>query len=229
MDAFGGGANVLLRKERCYAECFNDLDGEVVNFFQVLRDRGAELLSSVELTPFARTEFLRAYEEHPAPLERARRLAIRSFMGHGSGGTNPKNGTGFRANTTRSGTIPAHDWRSYPWHIPSLTERFRGVVIENRPALQVLEKFDGPETLHYVDPPYPHETRNSHRQSYRHEMTMEQHRELLAFCRQLRGQVVVSSYGNSLYREMLADWNVFQKSTMADGAAPRIEMIWTNR
>ena len=97
VEPFGGGAGVLLRKPRSHLEVYNDLDGDVVTFFRVLqdtalRDRLAERLA---FTPFARAEFDRAYEPTVDPLERAARVAVRSWMGYGSAGA-AKSTTGFR-------------------------------------------------------------------------------------------------------------------------------------
>src|SRR5262245_38216470 len=105
VEPFGGGASVLLRKQRSYAEIYNDLDDEVVNLFRVLRDeqKAKALIAAVSLTPFARLEFDESYGDTADAVERARRLIVRSFMGFGSNGHNINRATGFRANSNRSG------------------------------------------------------------------------------------------------------------------------------
>jgi DNA adenine methylase len=107
VEPYGGAFSVGLRKPRVYAEIWNDLDGELVNLFRVLREPplAARLVDQVRLTPFAREEFNAAYAPSEDPLERARRLVVRSFMGHGADGGSGIYRTGFRANTTRAGTI----------------------------------------------------------------------------------------------------------------------------
>ena len=96
VEPYGGGASVLLRKARSYAEVYNDLDGEVVNVFRVVRDHGPCLKEKLYYTPFSRDEFKRSYEETDDPIERARRTIARSFMGFGSNAVTAKNGmTGF--------------------------------------------------------------------------------------------------------------------------------------
>ncbi|WP_244424651.1 DNA adenine methylase [Methylobacterium nodulans] len=160
-EAFGGAASVLLRKPRSYAEIYNDLDDDVVNLFRVLRsDRAPDLIAALRMTPFARAEFDWAYEVAADPVEEARRLIVRSFMGFGSDGFNRDVTTGFRANAHRSGTTPAQDWAGLPDALCLAVERLRGVVIENRDAVEVLAQHDSPESLHYVDPPYLPETRS---------------------------------------------------------------------
>lgn len=233
VEPFGGAASVLLRKPRSYAEYYGDLDGDVVNLFHVLRGpHAARLVAALELTPFARAEFEQAYKPARGSLERARRLIVRSYMGFGSPGAMGRS-TGFRATSNRSGTTPAQDWRNFPEALPAIIDRLRGVVIEQRPALQLMADRDGPDTLHYVDPPYLPETRgqgNPHctKHKYRHELDVEDHRELLAFLRGLRGMVVLSGYPSKLYDDALPDWRRVERLALADGARERIEVLWIN-
>lgn len=122
VEAFGGAASVLLQKPRCYAEIYNEMDGEIVNLFRMVRDRGPEFVKQLELTPFARDEFTESYEVAADPLEQARRTMIRSFMGFGSAAACGAK-TGFRANPQRSGTTPANDWKNYPQCLQFTTAR----------------------------------------------------------------------------------------------------------
>jgi len=229
VEPFGGGASVLLRKSRSYAEVYNDLDGEIVNLFRVARDRGAELREAVRLTPFAREEFDQSYEPVEDPVEQARRTLIRSFAGFGSGGASG-NKTGFRSNTTRSGTTPAGDWANMPEALDGVIDRLRRVVIENSDALAVMAAHDSPITLHYVDPPYVWSTRKSGnkycKKGYRHEMDDDQHRTLSAFLHGLAGFVVLSGYESPLYDELYADWTRVHRAALADGAEKRVEYLW---
>lgn len=230
VEPFGGGASVLLRKPRSAAEVYNDLDGEIVNLFTVARDRGEELARLVELTPFARAEFDLSYEPSGDPLEQARRTLVRSFMGFGSAGASGQ-ATGFRSNSNRSGTTPAHDWLHFPEPLRATIQRLRGVVVENRDALLVMRQYDAPSTLHYVDPPYVLETRSFRRRapSYRHEMTDQQHGELLAVLSSLQGMVVLSGYRCPLYDEALRGWHRIDQATHADGARVRVESLWLSQ
>lgn len=229
-ETFGGGGSVLVRKPRSYSEVYNDLDGEIVNLFRVVRDRGPELVRALELTPFARDEFLASYVPNADPLEQARLTMARSFMGFGSASASGAK-TGFRSNSNRSGTTPAHDWRNYPDCLAATIERLRGVVIENKDACVVMADHDGPETLHYVDPPYVFETRSNAnpycKKGYRHEMTDAQHRDLAAFLRTLKGAVILSGYASPLYdSELYSDWHRVQWKALADGARARTEVLW---
>lgn len=226
VEPFGGAASVLLRKKRSYAEVYNDLDVEVVNLFRVLQSRSAELHTLLRLTPFARDEFNLAYGAVTDDVERARRLIIRSFMGFGSNGH--ARVTGFRANSNRSGTTPAHDWVNYVEVLPLLIERLAGVVIENRNAVDVISAHDGPETLLYVDPPYVHSTRSDMGKDYAHELTDDDHRQLASVLHKVRGMVVLSGYPCEMYNELYAGWRVETRNSLADGARERTECLWIN-
>lgn len=231
-EVFGGAGSVLLRKPRAYSEVYNDLDGEVCHLFKMLQrpDTSALIKMRLRNTPFAREEFNAAYESSPDPIERACNLIIRSFMGFGSNASNEARSTGFRANSNRSGTTPAHDWAHYPDCLDAIIDRLRGVVIENRPASEVLEQHDGPDTLHYVDPPYVHETRKpGNEDNYKHEMTDADHRALAVVLRGLGGGIVLSGYPCPLYdQELYPDWHRVERSALADGAAERTEVLWIN-
>ena len=230
-EAYGGAASVLLRKPRSYAEIYNDLDGEAVNLFRVLRDeeQARKLVRHLYLTPFAREEFEGCYPRCDDPVERARRLVALSFMGFGAN-AHSRQSTGFRGNSNRSGSTPAHDWMRYPEALELTIERMRGVVIEQRPAIEVIKRYDGANALHYVDPPYVQSTRarfGAHRR-YNFEMTNLDHAELLAVLTEVQGSVVVSGYPHPLYTRYLRSWRKIELLARADGAAPRTEVVWMN-
>jgi DNA adenine methylase len=228
VEPYGGGASVLLRKRPCYAEVYNDLDQRVVSFFRVLRDpeKAQRLVKLIELTPFARDEFNDTMEPCADDVEDARRFAARSFMGFGSNAHNRP--TGFRSNSNRSGTTPAHDWENYPHSLRLVIERLRGVVIENKPAIAVMAQHDSQQTLHYVDPPYVMQPRSDSASDYAHEMTDADHEELLRFLKTLEGGVILSGYANPLYDAALTGWKRVTKEALADGAAKRTEVLWIN-
>ena len=244
VEPFGGAASILMRKGRSYAEVYNDLDGEVVNLFRVLREpKTAEhLVELIRLTPFAREEFVGAYEPSDDAIEQARRTVVKSFMGFGSAavtqksptlpGAGFKTNTGFRSNSNRSGTTPARDWLNLPECIALVCGRLQGVVIENKDGLAVMQTHDTPETLHYVDPPYVHSTRAAKQwrtpQAYKHEMSDEDHERLAFSLHGLAGKVVLSGYDCPLYQTLYKDWRRVEKAAHADGARDRTESLWMN-
>jgi DNA adenine methylase len=234
VEPFGGAAGVLLQKPRVYAEVYNDLDGDVVNYFRVLRDPmlRSQLLDAVALTPYARVEFEDAVEPSDDMVERARRLAIRAQMGFGSAGAT-KARTGFRIDTRRKHGTSQHLWYRFPENIAFAAERLMGVLIENRPAIDVMRQHDGASTLHFVDPPYVHATRQmgGGSRAYSHEMTDADHVDLLDMLMQLEGMVIVTGYPHSIYAEKLATWTCHQTKSRISagrGTALRDECCWIN-
>lgn len=234
-EPYGGAASVLMRKPRAsLVEVYNDLDGEIVSLFQVLRDpeSAARLAEVLTLTPFARGEFDGSYAPAPDPVEQARRTVIRSFMGFGSDSASGAK-TGFRANGNRQTAHPAKDWSNYPAAVEHFHARLAGVVVENRDALDIIRQHDDTEVLHYCDPPYAHGTRSGHvvrtGKGYRHEMTDDDHRAMAEVLHAARGMVVVSGYACDLYdRELFAGWDRRERATRADGGLERTEVLWLN-
>jgi DNA adenine methylase len=234
VESFGGAAGVLLQKERAYAEVYNDLDGDVANFFRVLRDpeQRARLIEAVALTPYARSEFELANEQTDIPLERARRIAIRAQMGFGSAGAT-KGRTGFRIDTKREYGTAQQLWAMYPSAIAAAGERLQGVLIENRPAIDVIQQHDAPTTLHLVDPPYLHSTRvlGNRPGYYVHEMSDAEHLDLLDVLARVEGFVVLCGYPHEMYDDMLDGWERFEtkpRASAAKGSVLRTEVVWIN-
>jgi DNA adenine methylase len=224
-----------LRKPRAYAEVYNDLDDEVVNVFRVLRDPSTaeELRKRTALTAFARTEFKAAYEPATDAVDAAHKTIVRAFMGFGSASMTRMHITGFRSNSSRSGTTPATDWAHWPAHVSGFTERLRGVVIENRDFAAVIGQHDSDGTLFYVDPPYVQSTRSSLKTKngnrghyYRHDMTDDDHRRLAGVLMSLTGMVVLSGYRSPLYEGLYGAWDSTDHDTYADGARRRVETLW---
>lgn len=233
VEPYGGAAGVLLRKPRSYAEVYNDLDGDVVTLYRVLRDpeRRAQLADAVRFTPFSRAEFVRAYEPAACDIERSRRLLVRSHMGFGSAGATRAYRTGFRSNVVRSRTTPAHDWQGLPEALAAVGERLAGVTIECDDALAVLARYDTAETLHYVDPPYTTGERATESACYAVEMDDAAHETLAAVLHGLRGAVVLSGYDSPLYASLYGGWHRVERETHAsgqNGAVARTETLWLN-
>jgi DNA adenine methylase len=235
VEPFGGAASVLMRKRRSPVEIYNDRWGTVVNVFRVLRDpeKAAELTRLLYLTPFARDEFDQVTAiplEGLSDVEQARRTILRSFAGFGSASTNGAHATGFRAVSATASKSPGQDWANYPAQIPGFVQRLRGVVIENRDALEVIRQHDSPHTLFYLDPPYPHSVRNLRRGNamYAYEMTDEDHKVLAGVIHQAQAMVVISGYECDLYRDLFGHWTQFQKEHVVDGGRKRCESIWLN-
>lgn len=234
VEPFGGAAGVFIQKERSYSEVYNDLDGDVSNFFRVVRDRAQRevLVEQLSFTPYARGEFEAAFESIDEPIERARRLLIRAQMGFGSAGAT-KGKTGFRSDSLRKYGTAAHLWARYPETLSALGERMVGVMVENRPAIDVIRDQDSPTTLFFVDPPYVMDTRNMGPgcRYYNHEMTDSDHINLLSCLRILSGMVVLSGYDTEMYNSELVGWSKHTTSSRISagrGGALRTENVWLN-
>jgi DNA adenine methylase len=233
VEVFGGGAGVLLRKPRSTVEVYNDLDEQVVNFYQVLRNPKTcdELLNSVALTPFSRQEFKASYEPSLYPVEAARRFAVRCYMGDGTCSIDPRDSNGFRSCDIRAGKSYAREWAGIPNAIADAAERFIGVTIECMDFRKLIPKFDNSDTLFYIDPPYPMATRAAGGKGYVHELSDHCHRQLAWMLNNIRGKAAVSGYACDLLDGLYADWNRTEKQTTANGqvgAVKRTEVLWRN-
>ena len=152
-------------------------------------------------------------------------------MGFGPAGAT-KGVTGFRIDTKRQYGTAQSLWATYPEQLAEVGQRLSGVLIENRPAIEVITAHDGPQTLHYVDPLYVHDTRYKGASSgryYKHEMDDAAQRELLGVLLEREGMVVLSGYPNDLYAEMLPGWASYGTSariSASRGTGNRTESVW---
>lgn len=229
IEPFAGGASVLLRKKESKVEVLNDLDGEVVNFWRVLRERTDDFIRAIELTPFSKEEAHLAYDAATDPLERARRLFIRSWQMRGGPRAQWRSGWRHATGNGRS-NIPAHDWAKMD-HLWATAARLKTVQIENDDALTVIKRYDKPNSLYYIDPPYLQEVRSVRwsKKAYKHEMDDKAHQELAAVLRKVSGSVVVSGYASEMYEDLYKGWERSEMETMADshlGAVRRTEVLW---
>ncbi len=232
VEPFGGAAGVLLLKPRSYSEVYNDLDGEVVNLFRVLRnpELNQRLQDACRLTPYSRDEFCHAQQPATDSVERARRMVVRACMGFGSAAGIGGN-SGFRGDSKRKYATAAHLWERYPENLAALCQRLQGVIIENKDALSVMRAHDAQTTLHYIDPPYVPETRVQGNRYYAYEMTVEGHEQLIAVARTMTGMVMISGYDTEVYNDMLSGWAKTEKTSRISagrGTKVRTECLWLN-
>lgn len=237
VEPFAGAASVLMMKQRVAAEVYNDMDGGVVNLFRILRDpaRAAELQRLVELTPFARDELEWSMEPADNDIEAAHKLIVRSFLGRGSDAATRTCRVGFSTLLSEERALPAQGFSKWPGTIPEFVARLQGVVIENKPAVDVIRTFDTPNTLVYADPPYLIKTRSSMKgrseksHGYKHDMSDEQHAELATVLRDLKSMVLLSAYPSDLYQRLYQGWTQITVGHRADGGAKRTEVLWMNQ
>lgn len=225
VEPFGGGASIMLRKPRSTTEVYNDLEGNVVSLFRVMRDRPADLAGMLELTPFARAEYATLYEPAGDEIESARRFIARSFMGMNSKGTFEASGFDVRVNDDHY-ISRIRSLCRVPDEIAAVAGRMKLVVIENRDAVEVIERFDRPEALHYCDPPYVQSTRSG--KVYGHDCDDAGHRRIAAALRAAHGMVVLSGYPSPLYDELYGDWRCVSTRVHTDHAREVTECLWLN-
>lgn len=221
---FGSGA-VLFNKPPSAIETVNDIDGDIVNFFCVLREQPEELAAAVGLTPYARDVFDDAHKNRGASdFDRAYRFAIRSKMGHGFKTCNK---TGFKIDVyARERSYCVNCWDQLPKNLMEAAVRLKGVQIENRPALDVIRKFNHSNVLIYADPPYLLETRAG--RQYRHEMDEQDHMDLLTALKQHKGYVILSGYPSEMYDRELRGWSRIEQKSYTQSAKHRTEVLWCN-
>lgn len=233
-EPFGGSAAVLLNRAPSPVETYNDVDGEVVNFFRVLREQKDALLEAIGLTPFSREEFELAISgsiEGISDVERARRFFVRARQVRT--GLAQTASSGRWANcllTSRAGMAGAVSrWLGSVEGLAEIAQRLLRVQIENAPAIDVIKRYDSEQTLFYCDPPYPHASRGDSK-AYAYEMTDDEHRALAAVLRSVKGKVALSSYQCDLMDELYGDW--YRVSAPAKHAHSikqlREETLWTN-
>ena len=209
-EPFAGSAAVLLNRTPAKVETYNDLDGEVVNFFRVLRDSSESLIRAITLTPFSREEFYRAIadrDDASTPEERARRFYVRARQARtGLAQTATLGRWANCKNTSRAGMSGVISrWFGGIDGLEEIAGRLLRVQIENRPAVDIIRLYDSPTTLFYCDPPYPHESRGDSK-AYGFEMDERGHRELATVLRAAKAKVAVSGYRCRLMDELYAGW-----------------------
>lgn len=222
---FGSGA-VLFNKPRSNIETVNDLDGNVVNLFEWIKKDPERLAHEIYFTPYARQVYDDAFRVVPEDsLGKAVNFYIRLNMGHGFRTNGEK--VGWKNDVQgREKSYASQDWCNLPDKIIQAAERLRGVQIENKPAIELIQRFNFQNVLIYCDPPYMLETR--HGKQYRCEMTDKEHEELLNILLQHKGPVIISGYETSLYDSMLQGWDKFERTAYSQVCSKKKEVVWLN-
>ena len=225
LEPFFGSGAVLFNKPPSAIETVNDIDGDITNFFSILRACPEELAEAISLTPYSRDVFNDAHENRGTdPFDRAYRFAIRSKMGHGFK-TYQK--TGFKIDVyARERSYCVDCWNRLPSQLLCAAGRLKEVQIENRPALEVIKKFNHDNVLIYADPPYLLNTRSG--KQYRYEMNEQDHVELLDALKAHKGYVILSGYPSEMYDRELSGWQRISMKSYNQNSDPRTEVLWCN-
>jgi DNA adenine methylase len=233
---FGGAGSPLWHVEPYPVEVYNDVDGDLVNFFRICRERGTELAAALELTPYARSEFAACLSaDTDDPVERARRFAVVARMSHG--GEWGRSWSYVKGHSRRGMSSSVSRFLHLPQTVLEIAARLKTVQVESMDAVEVIRRYDRAETLFYCDPPYVPAVRNGH-EVYRHEFDESDHRAFLEIVKRCKGKVAVSGYDSDLYRQSLSGWrrtervvncrsNVTSNGRVAS-RPQRTECVWMN-
>lgn len=239
VEPYGGSLAVLLAKPRAPFETVNDIDGKLMTWWRVLRDRPGDLERVCALTPHSRAEHQAAYEPAGDDLEVARRVWVQLTQGRAGVRTR----TGWRHYQQPAGVanVPTY-LRGYVERIAPAAERLAGVSLECMPALDLVAKYGrAADVLLYVDPPYLGDTQaaddptsRARTRRYLHEMyDTGEHRELADALNAARAAVVLSGYPSDLYDiELYAGWHRHEMPSFTGQGgtwANRTEVLWSNR
>ena len=224
LEPFFGSGAVFFRKPPSNVETINDISGNVVNLFRIIRERPDELAALIEMTPWARDEYYASYEKTGDEMEDARRFLVRCWQGTGA---NLNSRTGWRHHAT---SVPFANntvaWNRVSKIIIKATDRLKNVQIENKPALEIIKSYNAPGVLIYADPPYPLNTRSG--KMYAHEMTDADHIGLLEALDAHPGPVLLSGYACEMYDNRLKHWRRETKKAQAEKGQVRTEILWIN-
>ena len=223
---FGSGA-VLFNKDKATLETINDVDGRLINFYEVLRDDPEKLQYLIYHTLYSREEFVKSQEVSLDPLEDARRMAVRLWFGVGG---KTFSIPGWRKNISWNGPYTAYEWTDMYSRIGYATTRLKEVQVENKDGIALIKEHNDVDTLLYCDPPYLESKLVS--DHYKHSFTFKQHEELLESLKQFKGSVIVSGYESELYNSALSDWYMIKQETKvgitSKKKSSRTEVLWMN-
>ena len=224
---FGSGA-VFFNKPASNIETINDLDSDVVNLFRCIQKDAEKLARIVATTPFSREVYDRQFEtteEKTDPFERAAGFLVKCWQGHGFRTNGYK--VGWKNDVQgRESMYALWNWYRLPEWIIDIVECLRQVQIENRPAMEVIKRFNYENVFMYIDPPYLLDTRAG--KQYKHEMTDADHEELLKELLQNKAKIMISGYESDMYNDYLKDWNKMHFSSCAEHGKQRTEVVWMN-
>ena len=223
LEPFFGSGAVFFAKPPSRTETINDLDGNVVNLFKVMREQTEALCNALSLTPWARAEYLNSYADasSASEVERARRFLVRCWQAFG---TRTGQASGWRNRTTGKNPTEPDIWKVLPERVTVAARRLRDAQIESMDAIALIKRYTKPNCLIYADPPYTPDSRSKN--IYAFECDDQFHRELLDTLDAHPGPVVLSGYDNPLYSERLAHWRKVTKEAVAELGHKRLEVLW---
>lgn len=222
LEPCGGAASVLLQKKPAKLETYNDIDGRIINFFKILRQKRDELIALIRLTPWSRQELMESKNISSDPVEDARRFFVSSWQAFSHGNYSWR----CQINSTTRQRAPYRDMIDIN-HLLSIAKRLQKVQLENGNALDIIKKFDHKNTLIYFDPPYLASVRR-HSKRYAFETDDNFHVEAADLLLKAKSMVIVSGYPCREYAELYEShgWIRHDKSATCNSGAKRTESIW---
>lgn len=230
VEPFGGAGSVLLRKPKSHTEVLNDINSRIISAFRIIRDRPEELARLLRFTPCSEEEYQACREISEDPVEDARRILVLGHQSHGStGACSDGKRSGWRRGVRPEGQDSAQEWKDIWQHVTRWSDRLRGVYLESDDGIEVIRRWDGPDVVFYIDPPYLMYTRGktANKNGYGKFETGDRfHSDLANVLRQCKGMILLSGYRSSAYERLYADWTRVERSAWADGGSPRTECLW---
>lgn len=227
-EPYAGSMALLFSKPPSPIEIVNDLDSDVVNLFRCIQQDSERLARLVMTTPYSREVYDSQFQVdggYASRYQRAAGFLVKCWQGHGFRTTGSK--VGWKNDVQgRERAYALWNWYRLPGWIVEIAERLRTVQIENRPALEVIQRFNFQNVFMYLDPPYLLGTRTA--RQYAHEMTDNEHEELLQAILWSKAQIIISGYASEMYDEYLKDWRRMEFPGMAEHAGKRTEVVWMN-
>lgn len=219
VEPFGGSADVLLQKPLSTVEVYNDQDGEVVNFFSVLREHADRLVRAIKMTPYARAELERAFEPTEDALERARRFYVRTWQQE-IRPVSQRQPAWHYERAPLYGRPVIEDWNETD-RLYEVAFRLKQVQIECDSCEAVIARYDERDTLFYVDPPYVQDPLPGEgtRTTFDHVKLAEQ-------LRTIRGMAIISGRPSELYDAIYQDWRCVQCLSRTGGVTSATECLW---
>ena len=218
------------------SEVANDLHGDLMNFYAVLKDPQLfeQLRQRLDLTLHSEGEWeaarslLATTESDQVTRAAALFTCCRQSLSGRMSCFAPTVRTRLRGGRNDG----VNGWWTTVEGLEAVHHRLRDVKLLCRPALEVIRSEDTAASLFYLDPPYYHATRTAPK-VYANEMSDADHRELLAVLSSVKGKVILSGYANELYDAALAGWmrhEVELANHAAGGPVKRrmTEVLWCN-
>lgn len=234
VEVFGGSGATLLNRRPAKVEVFNDVNNDLVNFFVVLREQAETLIRAISLTPYSRREFENSLVDLSEldPLERARLFYVRTTQARNNINKPSPGCWSFSVSGTSKGMAQqVSSWKTNYNQLMRVSERLLSVQIENADALKIIERYDSPRTLFYLDPPYPTDSR-SRLSVYTHELATDYHIELANVLHKIEGKAAISGYNHGAMAELYEDWIRFDSKSKSIGSSDhqskRTESLWVN-